>query len=331
MTEGQKIAPKADTVIETRGLRRTFKSRRGAVEAVAGIDLAVTKGEVFGFLGPNGAGKTTTLRMLATLLPPSGGEATVAGCDLRADPAGVRERIGYVAQAGGTDPQVTGRTELQFQARLYGMNAVAARERATEILALLELEAAADRRTGTYSGGQRRRLDIGLGLIHHPQLLFLDEPTTGLDPQSRARMWDEVRRLREGGMTIFLTTHYLEEADALCDRLAIIDHGRIVAEGTAEELKRQIAGDVVTLGISGDQDAALALLRQQPFVREAGADKGIIRLYVDRGETAMPAILRLLDGAGMVLETIALARPSLDDVFLRQTGHSLRESGEAAA
>jgi ABC-2 type transport system ATP-binding protein len=313
-------------MIETSGLRRTFTSRRGIVEAVAGIDLQVSTSQVFGFLGPNGAGKTTTLRMLATLLPPSGGKATVAGCDLRANPAGVRERIGYVGQRGGTDPQITGRAELHFQARLYGMGAAQARHRAAELLSLLELEAAADRPTSTYSGGQRRRLDIGLGLIHHPQLLFLDEPTTGLDPQSRARMWDEVRRLRAGGMTIFLTTHYLEEADALCDRLAIIDHGRIVAEGTAEELKRQIAGDVVTLGVGGDQQVALALLQDQPFVREIGVHEDDIRLYVDRGETAMPAILRLLDGAGMELQTIALTRPSLDDVFLRQTGHSLRES-----
>ncbi len=314
------------SMIETTGLRRTFKSRRGAVEAVAGVDLRVAAGEVFGFLGPNGAGKTTTLRMLATLLPPSGGEATVAGCDLRREPARVRERIGYVGQRGGTDPQVTGRTELVFQARLYGMSAAEARGRAAELLELLELESAADRTTGSYSGGQRRRLDIGLGLIHRPQLLFLDEPTTGLDPQSRARMWDEVRRLQQGGMTVFLTTHYLEEADALCDRLAIIDHGRIVAEGTPAQLKRQIAGDVVTLGVAGDQQAALALLQGQPFVREAGLEDGAVRLYVDHGETAMPAILRVLDGAGLALQTIALTRPSLDDVFLRQTGRSLRET-----
>jgi ABC-2 type transport system ATP-binding protein len=286
----------------------------------------VQSGEVFGFLGPNGAGKTTTLRMLATLLPPSGGEATVAGCDLRRAPGQVRARIGYVGQRGGTDPQITGRSELLFQARLYGMSAREAQQRAGELLALLDLAAAADRPTGSYSGGQRRRLDIGLGLIHRPLLLFLDEPTTGLDPQSRARMWDEVRRLRDAGTTVFLTTHYLEEADALCDRLAIIDHGRIVAEGTPEQLKRQIAGDVVTLGVAGDPLAALALLREQPFVREAGAEDGMVRLYVERGETAMPAILRLLDGAGVDLQSITLTRPSLDDVFLRQTGRSLRET-----
>ncbi len=312
-------------IIETHDLRRTFKARRGDVEAVAGVDLRVEAGELFGFLGPNGAGKTTTLRMLATLLPLTGGTATVAGCDLRREPQRVRERIGYVGQRGGTDPAVTGRAELVFQGRMYGMSAAAAKRRAAELIVTLELEECADRRTGSYSGGQRRRLDIGLGLIHTPQLLFLDEPTTGLDPQSRARLWDEVRRLRDGGTTVFLTTHYLEEADALCDRLAIIDHGRIVAEGTPDQLKRQIAGDIVTLGISGDPQVALDLLGGQPFVRETGSEDGALRLYVDRGETAMPAILRLLDGAGLELRTISLTRPSLDDVFLRQTGRSLRE------
>ena len=318
----------AGKIIETRALRRTFTSRRSTVEAVAGIDLSVNTGEIFGFLGPNGAGKTTTLRMLATLLPPTGGEATVVGCDLRREPDKVRDRIGYVSQSGGTDPVVTGRSELLFQGRLYGMAAPEARSRADELLALLELDAAADRPTRTYSGGQRRRLDIALGMIHRPQLLFLDEPTTGLDPQSRARMWDEVRRLRQSGTTIFLTTHYLEEADALCDRLAIIDHGRIVAEGTAEQLKRQIAGDLVTLGVAGPTQPAFELLRHESFVREAGTEDGVIRLYVDRGETAMPAILRILDGAGIALQTISLTRPSLDDVFLRQTGRSLREAKE---
>jgi ABC-2 type transport system ATP-binding protein len=315
-----------DAVIETRGLRRVFKTRSGIVEAVAGVDLRVEAGEVFGFLGPNGAGKTTTLRMLATLLPPTDGDATVAGFDLRKEPQHVREQIGYVGQRGGSDAAVTGRDELVFQGRLYGMAKNESQHRAAELLGVLELEDCADRVSGTYSGGQRRRLDIGIGLMHGPRLLFLDEPTTGLDPQSRARLWDEVRRLRDSGTTIFLTTHYLEEADALCDRLAIIDHGKIVAEGSPDELKRQVAGDVVTVGVGGHQEEALKLFASQPFVREAGAeDDGTIRLYVDRGETAMPAILRLLDGAGLELQTITLTRPSLDDVFLRQTGRSLRE------
>ena len=314
-----------EAMIETLGLRRTFQSRRGEVVAVDGVDLHVDAGQIFGFLGPNGAGKTTTLRMLATLLPPTGGDARVAGHDLRREPQRVRERIGYVAQGGATDPAITGRAELVLQGRLYGMDRAEARKRTDALLQVLELESCADRRTGSYSGGQRRRLDLGLGLIHRPPLIFLDEPTTGLDPQGRARMWDEVRRLREDGTTVFITTHYLDEADALCDRVAIIDHGKIVAEDTPDQLKRQIAGDVVTIGVNGNHDAAQSLLAAQAFVRESTSDGHVIRLYVDRGETAMPAILRLLDGAGLELTTITLSRPSLDDVFLRTTGRTLRE------
>ncbi len=313
-------------VIETRGLRRVFKSRRREVVAVAGVDLRVQPGEIFGFLGPNGAGKTTTLRMLATLLPPSGGSARVAGCELATQPALIRERIGYVGQAGGADREITGRTELIFQGRLYGMSVEAARRRAAELIDMLELEGAADRKVSTYSGGQKRRLDIGLGLVHDPQLLFLDEPTTGLDPQSRARVWDEVRSMHDRGVTVFLTTHYLDEADALCDRVAIIDYGKIVAEGTPEELKRAVAGDVVTLTVGGERQRAFDLIKDQAFVREAKLDHDSMQLYVDRGEVAMPLILRLLEDANMQLLTVELHRPSLDDVFLRQTGRSLRES-----
>jgi ABC-2 type transport system ATP-binding protein len=317
-------APEA--VIETRGLRRVFKSRGREVVAVGGVDLRVQPGEIFGFLGPNGAGKTTTLRMLATLLPPSGGTARVAGCELATQPARIRERIGYVGQAGGADREITGRTELVFQGRLYGMSVPEAQRRARELIEMLELDGAADRKVATYSGGQKRRLDIGLGLVHSPQLLFLDEPTTGLDPQSRARVWDEVRKMHDRGVTVFLTTHYLDEADALCDRVAIIDYGKIVAEGTPEELKRAVAGDVVTFSVAGDQQRAFELIKDQPFVREAKLEDGSVHLYVDRGEVAMPAILRLLDGASLQLMTVELHRPSLDDVFLRQTGRSLREA-----
>ncbi|HEV3232516.1 MAG TPA: ATP-binding cassette domain-containing protein [Candidatus Dormibacteraeota bacterium] len=316
----------APTVIDIRGLRKTFKVRKGDVEAVAGVDLQVRAGEIFGFLGPNGAGKTTTLRMLATLLPPTAGAAVVAGCDLLTDPRGVRERIGYVGQAGGTDPVVSGRRELVIQGRLYGMGKTEAVARARELIEVMELEEPADRPTGSYSGGQRRRLDVALGLIHRPQVLFLDEPTTGLDPQSRARMWIEIRKLRDQGTTVFLTTHYLEEADALCDRLAIIDHGKIVAEGTPEELKRQVAGDVVTINVADGGERALDLLRRQAWVREGSIEEDGIRLYVESGESALPDILRLLEGAGLSLTTMSLARPSLDDVFLRQTGRALREA-----
>ena len=314
-------------MIDTADLKRTFKTRTGAVEAVAGVDLHVNAGEIFGFLGPNGAGKTTTLRMLATLITPTAGDATVAGADLRREPALVRQRIGYVPQGGSTDPAETGRGELVLQGRLYGMDAADAKTRAAEVLDKLDLMSAADRPTGTYSGGMRRRLDIGLGIVHRPQVLFLDEPTTGLDPQARARMWDEIKRLREQGTTVFLTTHYLEEADALADRLAIIDHGKIVAEGTSSQLKQKVAGDVVTIGVDGAGVNVLTLVEAMPFVREAShdAESGLIRLYVDRGETAVPHLLRSLDAAGYEPTSISLNKPSLDDVFLRQTGRSLRE------
>ncbi len=314
--------------IRARGLGRIFRSRHGDVEAVAGIDLEVAAGAIFGFLGPNGAGKTTTLRMLATLLPPTSGAAEVAGADLRREPRTVRRRIGYVGQHGGSDHSIPGRSELVFQALLYGMTRAAAEHRAVELLEALELTACADRRTDTYSGGQRRRLDVALGLVHRPSLLFLDEPTTGLDPQSRARMWDEVRRLRREGTTVFLTTHYLEEADALCDRLAIVDRGRVVSEGSPEEMKREIAGDVVTLTVDGDTRAAATLLQRQRFVRghePAGADEASVRVYVDQGRTALPLIFRVLEGAGITVRSISMSRPSLDDVFLRRTGRSLRD------
>ena len=316
-------------IIETHDLRRTFRVRKTEIEAVRGVDLAVGAGEIFGFLGPNGAGKTTTLRMLATLLTPTSGEATVAGADLRRQPQLVRERIGYVPQGGSTDPAETGRGELVIQGRLYGMDATTATARAAEVLAALDLEAAADRKIATYSGGMKRRLDVGLGIVHRPAALFLDEPTTGLDPQARARMWEEIQRLRDGGTTVFLTTHYLEEADALADRLAIIDHGTMVARGTADELKRQVAGDVVTLAVNGAIEHVLETVRTQSFVREASAEDGVVRLYVDRGETAVPQLLRVLDGAGLEAASIALHRPSLDDVFLRQTGRSLRDDAAA--
>ena len=318
-------------VIETRDLRRTFKSRSGSVDAVQGVDLRVNGGEIFGFLGPNGAGKTTTLRMLATLLAPTAGEATIAGADLRREPQLVRQRIGYVPQGGSTDPTETGRGELVLQGRLYGMSGSEATSRAAEVLEALDLGTAADRTTGTYSGGMRRRLDVGLGIVHRPVVLFLDEPTTGLDPQARARIHDEIRLLRDGSTTVFMTTHYLEEADALADRLAIIDHGRIVATGTSAELKQAVAGDVVTIGVDGAAPQVLGLVSELAFVREASHDDddGLVRLYVDHGELAVPQLLRLLDGAGLAPTSIALNKPSLDDVFLRQTGRSLREEPAA--
>jgi ABC-2 type transport system ATP-binding protein len=317
-------------MIETKGLRKSFRSRQGretkTVEAVRGVDLFVPEGEIFGFLGPNGAGKTTTLRMLATLIEPDGGEATIAGADLRRDPGEVRRRIGYVAQGGSTWDEVSAREELVLHARMYGIGKAEAQQRAVRALEAFQLTEYADRKCKTYSGGQRRRVDIALGVIHDPKVVFLDEPTTGLDPQSRAHMWDEIRRLRSEGVTIFVTTHYLDEADALCDRLAIMDYGEIVAEGTPDELKREVAGDVVTLGLNGSTPEAAQLLDGEGYVNKLETVEGGLRLYVDQGSTAIPQILRKIDGAGFPLGTIELHRPSLDDVFLEKTGRSLRES-----
>ncbi|SEC52186.1 ABC-2 type transport system ATP-binding protein [Streptomyces sp. 2131.1] len=249
------------TVISTSGLARTFMSRTGPVEAVRSLDMTVAAGEIVGLLGPNGAGKTTTLRMLTTLLSPTGGAATVAGHDLATDPAGVRERCGYVAQSGGVDPHTTVREELVTQGRMYRLGRAGAVARATELAAELGLSDLLDRRTATLSGGQRRRLDIAMGLTHRPAVLFLDEPTTGLDPGSRADLWDLVRRLRDtDGTTVVLTTHYLDEADALADRLVVVDGGLVAAEGTPAQLKTRYAGSPH----ASLQDAFLALTGRAP-------------------------------------------------------------------
>ncbi|MEU8510444.1 ATP-binding cassette domain-containing protein [Kitasatospora sp. NPDC048722] len=325
-------------MIETTGLRKSYRkksSRRSGedttVDAVRGIDLAVDAGEIYGFLGPNGAGKTTTLRMLATLIRPDGGRATVAGADLFADPAEVRRRIGYVAQGGGTTDGVSAREELVLQARMHGAPKARAVRAAEDALKAFDLGEFGDRPCATYSGGQRRRVDIALGVIHEPRVLFLDEPTVGLDPASRASVWEEIKRLRTEGMTVVVTTHYLDEADALCDRVAIVDQGRVVAEGTPEALKREISGDVVLVGLAdateGVAERAAEVLRAQPYLHrlELRAEGGL-RLYLDDGAAAIPRLLRALDGAGVTPGTVQLQRPSLDDVFLARTGRSLEQS-----
>ncbi|GLW89353.1 ATP-binding cassette domain-containing protein [Actinokineospora globicatena] len=316
-------------MIEVKGLRKSFtlgkRRKTRTVEAVRGVDLSVAEGEIFGFLGPNGAGKTTTARILCTLLEPDGGEAVIAGADLREDPGAVRTKVGYVPQGGTTTDEVTAREELVLQARMYGIGKAEAVERAEKALAAFELTEFADRACRTYSGGQRRRVDIAMGIIHEPKVLFLDEPTTGLDPQSRAHLWDEVRRLRDTGMTVFLTTHYLEEADALCDRIAIIDHGEIVALGTPTELKHGVAGDVVTVGLNGSGPRAAELLDGHDYVRKLELGDDGLRLYVDDGTTAMAQIMRVLDAGDIHFDTVELHRPSLDDVFLIKTGRSLRD------
>jgi len=319
-------------MIETHKLAKTFKARKGAVEAVRGVDLQVNEGEIFGFLGPNGAGKTTTMRMLSTLLDPTSGQATICGYDLRRESGHVRDQIGYVGQKGGAEAMETGRENLVLQGRLYGMSKADAQKRAAELITRLDLEPFADRLAKTYSGGQRRRLDIAMGMMHRPRLLILDEPTTGLDPQSRARIWEEVRSLRAEGMTIFLTTHYMDEADGLCDRLAIIDNGQIVGEDTPNGLKQQIAGDIISLGLNmqnGTGAKVKEALHTQAFLRELEETDAGLQLYVDRGEEVLPEVLRLLDHNGAVTRRVTLARPTLEDVFLRLTGRSLREEQTA--
>jgi ABC-2 type transport system ATP-binding protein len=319
-----------DSIITTAGLRKSFRSPKGAVEAVRGVSIDVARGEVFGFLGPNGAGKTTTLRMVTTLLPIDGGTATVAGFDVGRQPQEVRSRIGYVSQLGGADELATGRENLILQGRLYGGDLDTVSRRTEEVMGVLDLSEFADRRVKTYSGGQRRRLDVALGIVHQPEVLFLDEPSTGLDPQNRANLWDHVRNLRDLGTTVFLTTHYLEEADALCDRLVIMDHGEIVVEGTPRDLKRQVAGESVVLSIreaDGAVERAAAVLGAQEYAREITVEGDQVRLYVEDGGAALPVILRLLDAEGIGIRSMNLSEPTLDDVFLRQTGRSLRDTG----
>src|SRR3954463_14061081 len=247
----------ADSLITARALKRTFRTRTGPVEAVRGVDLDVDAGEIVGFLGPNGAGKTTTLRMLTTLLEPTSGTATVAGRDLLADPVGVRRRIGYVSQSGSTQPEAPAGGGVVDHARLYGMSTADATARGQRLFTELDLEGLWDRKPKAMSGGQRRRLDIAMGLVHQPGLLFLDEPTTGLDPQARANLWQHISALRqERGTTVFLTSHYLDEADALCDRILVIDHGSIVASGTPDQLKSGVGGDVLTVTVAEPATAA---------------------------------------------------------------------------
>ena len=316
------------TIIEVRDLVKVYK--RGDVRAVDGVSLDVEDGEIFGFLGPNGAGKTTTVRILTTLLSPTSGSAMVAGHDVVADPAAVRNSIGVALQEVGLDGLQTGREFLELQAALFAVADPGAR--AVELLEIVGLQDAADRRVRTYSGGMKRRLDLAAGLVHRPRVLFLDEPTTGLDPASRENVWSEVRRLNRNGTTIFLTTQYLEEADALCDRLAIIDAGRIVAEGTPEHLKASVSEDLVQLAMPPRAKTKVrTVLRSSDLVTRFEEIDGHVDVYVTNGQAAVPALVRALSDQGVAIPEISLRRPTLDDVFLRATGHRLEGADDLAA
>ncbi|MFG3139619.1 ABC transporter ATP-binding protein [Streptomyces sp. NPDC048211] len=312
--------------------RQLIKTYPGDVTALSGMDLTVAPGTVFGLLGPNGAGKSTTVKILTTLARPDSGSASVAGHDVLRHPDRVRRAIGVVAQKSGADPVATGRENLVLQGRLYGMRGVAVRRRADELLARFDLADAGKRQVKGYSGGMQRRLDVALGLVHRPEVLFLDEPTTGLDPEARTAMWEEISRLAdEEGLTIVLTTHYLEEADRLAERIAIVDRGRVVVEGTPDELKGELCGDAVHMELRADGDRAVATtaLAGLPGVHEVLVEGRRVSVRADDGAAAVPVLLAALERAGATVAAATVARPSLDDVYLRYAGRRFSEA-EAA-
>ncbi|MDQ3964103.1 MAG: ATP-binding cassette domain-containing protein [Actinomycetota bacterium] len=314
--------------VVTENLVRRF----GAIEAVAGIDLSIRPGEIFGFLGPNGAGKSTTVRMLTTLLRPTSGRAFVAGHDVVSDADAVRRSIGVALQDAAIDPLMTGRELLRLQATLHGLDRSTSSQRGESLLATVGLTGAADRRVGTYSGGMRRRLDLALSLIHEPVVLFLDEPTTGLDPNSRFAMWDEVRKLnRESGTTVFLTTQYMEEADILAGRVAIIDEGRIVAEGSPAQLKAKVGDPTLQVTLAAGQDAIEAESVLMTFGDPAGSSDSSIAVRLAGGAGDMAAVVRALDEANVAVEGIELHLPTLDDVFQDATGRRLEGAADQPA
>jgi ABC-2 type transport system ATP-binding protein len=317
-------------IVETRNLTKVYN---GKIRAVDNVSIDIGEGEIFGLLGPNGAGKTTMIRMMVTLTRPTSGSVLVAGSDVVKEARKVREIIGYSSQEAGVDEQATGRGYLTLFGHFYGLDGQTIRRRVDEVLALLELTDAADRLTGTYSGGMRKRLEIATALINKPKLLVLDEPTLGLDIQTRARIWDHIRALNSDGMSILLTTHYLEEADKLCDRVAIIDYGRIVVMGTPNALKGEIHGDVVSLTLPPEEpdqwektfEKVRQLLADQPLVREIQPTNDGLNVYVDQRGAAVPLILHVVEDAGVVIEDLSLSRASLDDVFIKYTGRTMRE------
>ena len=316
----------ATYAIETDGLVRQF----GLVRAVDGLDLAVRKGEIYGFLGPNGAGKTTVIRMLVTLLAPTGGRAIVAGHDVMTQADQVRSRIGVALQEAALDNKQTGRELLRLQARLYGLNRREIDRRIEELASLVDIGEAMGRLIGTYSGGMKRRLDLAAALIHHPDVLFLDEPTTGLDPLSRSRIWEEVREINATlGVTIFLTTQYLEEADALAERVGIIDQGRLAIQGAPGELKRARGADLIVARLEGDASAAAAALSGIPSVSAIETHGNEITISVSNGASLISAVALRLNETGVDVQELTLRTPTLDDVYLQVTGARFLSDGAA--
>jgi ABC-2 type transport system ATP-binding protein len=321
-------------VIHTKKLTKTFTVKKETVEAVKGVDIDVGPGELVAFLGPNGAGKSTTLRMLTTLLKPTSGSATVAGVDVAKDPAGVRARIGYIGQGNGGGHSYRVIDELIMQGRFYGMNTTDAKARAETLMASLDLADLAKRTVIKLSGGQRRRMDVALGLMHSPGLLFLDEPSTGMDPQNRANLWEHIMRMREEhGTTIVLTTHYMDEADSMSERVIVIDHGTIIADDTASRLKANLAGDLmaveVAAGSASEVRGLLGRAAAEGDIQENAYD-GVVRfrLRLAHGSRLAPGLLKDMHDAGAPAQSLELKPPTLDDVFLELTGRSLREGAE---
>jgi ABC-2 type transport system ATP-binding protein len=316
-------------ILETKGLKKTFpaKGKNKEVTAVKGIDLKVKKGKIFGFLGPNGAGKTTSLQMLTTLLKPTSGNAMIVGFDLLKEPQKIRKHIGYVSQAGGSDTSTNAYENLMLQAQLFGIDKKSAQKRILNLIERFELKEFAERKVTSYSGGQRRRLDLALGIIHSPKIIFLDEPTTGLDPQSRNHFWNEIRSVKADGTTVFLTTHYLDEADNLCDFLSIMDHGTIVAEGTPSDLKKNTGGGSIIIETKSEKDLQKShnLLEKEKYVDKIYISENKLYVYIKESEKLIADVLRFLDKGKIQIQSIELSKPSLDDVFLQTTGRSLRD------
>jgi ABC-2 type transport system ATP-binding protein len=313
------------------GLQKRYP---GDVIALDGLSFSVDTGTIFGLLGPNGAGKSTTVKVLTTLSRPDAGSASVAGFDVLAEPERVRRVIGTVGQRIAVDPEATGRENLELAGRIHGLGGRGLRERCAELLERFGLSGAAERIARTYSGGMQRKLDVAMGLVHRPRVLFLDEPTTGLDPEARADLWAEIERLsRADELTILLTTHYLEEADRLASRLAIVDHGRVVATGSPDELKAELRGDAIVVELADGvaDERVVSILTRVPGIGESLVDGRSLRARVDRGASAVPAVLSALEGAGIGVASVTVSRPSLDDVYLRHTGRAFRHTEESYA